>query len=75
MIVVDTSVWVDYFKGVSTQQSDLLDDFLGERSLAICDLVLAELLRGLATDGDAERALSLLKPLEFLEMSGCAAGP
>jgi predicted nucleic acid-binding protein len=70
MIVVDTSVWVDYFNGVSTTQADLLDEFLGERLLAVGDLILAELLQGFATEKGAKRALSLLEPLEFLAMGG-----
>ena len=70
MIVVDTSVWIDYFNGVPTPQAGLLDALLGERVLAVGDLILAELLQGFTTDLDAKRALSLLDPLEFLEMAG-----
>lgn len=70
MIVVDTSVWVDYFNGVPTAQAGLLDELLDQRVLAIGDLILAELLQGFATDADARRALRLLDPLDFLEMAG-----
>ena len=70
MIVIDTSVWIDYFNGVSTPQTRLLDDLLGERVLAVGDLILAELLQGFASEQDAKRALSLLDPLELLEMAG-----
>jgi predicted nucleic acid-binding protein len=70
VIVIDTSVWIDYFNGVSTPQTRLLDDLLGERVLAVGDLILAELLQGFASEQDAKRALSLLDPLEFLEMAG-----
>lgn len=68
--MVDTSVWIDYFNGVPTPQADLLDDLLGERVLAVGDLILAELLQGFSTELDARRALSLLDPLEFLAMAG-----
>lgn len=70
MIVVDTSVWIDYFNGVPTPQVDLLDELLGRRVLAVGDLILAELLQGFATEQDANRALRLLEPLEFVEMAG-----
>jgi len=70
LIVVDTSVWIDYFNGIPTPQAGLLDALLGERVLAVGDLILAELLPGFATELDAKRALSLLEPLEFLEMAG-----
>ncbi|MCU0977529.1 MAG: PIN domain nuclease [Steroidobacteraceae bacterium] len=70
MIVVDTSVWIDYFNGVPTPQAGVLDELLGTRVLAIGDLILAELLQGFATEQDARRALALLEPLEFLAMGG-----
>lgn len=70
MIVVDTSVWVDYFNGVPTIQARLLDELLGRSVLAIGDLILAELLQGFATDAAARRAMLLLGPLDFLEMAG-----
>jgi predicted nucleic acid-binding protein len=70
VIVVDTSVWIDYFNGAPAPQSDLLDALLGERLLAVGDLILAELLQGFASEPDARRALRLLDPLEFLEMAG-----
>ena len=70
MIVVDTSVWIDYFNGVPTPQAGLLDELLGKRVIAVGDLILAELLQGFATELDAKRALRLLEPLEFLEMAG-----
>jgi predicted nucleic acid-binding protein len=70
VIIVDTSVWIDYFNGVPTPQADLLDDLFGERVLAVGDLILAELLQGFGTEADAKRALSLLEPLEFMEMVG-----
>jgi len=70
MVVVDTSVWIDYFNGVETRQACCLDQLLGERILAIGDLVLAELLQGFASDADARQAMELLEPLEFVEMAG-----
>lgn len=70
MVVVDTSVWIDYFNGVDSWQASCLDRLLGERILAIGDLVLAELLQGFASDAEARQAMQLLEPLEFVEMAG-----
>ncbi len=70
MVVVDTTVWVDYFNGVESRQVARLDQLLGERILVVGDLILAELLQGFASDGDARKALELLEPLEFVEMAG-----
>ncbi len=70
MIVVDTSVWIDYFNGARTPQADRLDELLGERLIAVGDLILAELLQGFAAEFDAKHALALLAPLEFVAMAG-----
>jgi len=70
VVVVDTSVWIDYFNGVVSQQTDRLDELLGEQLVVVGDLILAELLQGFETEADAMRALALLEPLEFVEMVG-----
>jgi predicted nucleic acid-binding protein len=46
MIVVDSSVWIDYFTGNDTPETDHLDSLLGQELIAIGDLVLAEVLQG-----------------------------
>jgi predicted nucleic acid-binding protein len=70
VVVVDTTVWVDYFNGVDSPQVDRLDRLLGERILLIGDLVLAELLQGFSSDAQAQQALELFEPLEFVSMAG-----
>ena len=70
MIVVDTSVWIDYFNGRATPGTALLDSLLGQQVLAIGDLILAELLQGFDSEAEARRVLGLIEPLEFLEMAG-----
>ena len=70
MILVDTSVWVDYFNGVESPPAALLDGLLGERVLLIGDLIVAELLQGFGTERAAAQALRLLAPLEFVHMVG-----
>jgi len=70
LVIVDTSVWIDYFNGVESRQAVCLDRLLGERILAVGDLIIAELLQGFASDADARKALELLEPLEFVAMAG-----
>jgi predicted nucleic acid-binding protein len=70
VVVVDTSVWVDYLNGVDSRGADRLDRLLGERILLIGDLILAELLQGFRSDAEARQALELFEPLEFVEMAG-----
>jgi hypothetical protein len=52
MIVVDTSVWIDYFNGNDTPEVDRLDSLLGLVPLAIGDLILTEVLQGFRYDRD-----------------------
>ena len=46
MILVDSSVWIDYFRGTATPESERLDGLLGSENLAIGDLILTEVLQG-----------------------------
>ena len=70
MIIVDTSVWIDYFNERPTPATSLLDSLLGRERLAIGDLILAELLQGFRSDLDFRRALDFLSALEFQTMVG-----
>jgi len=70
MILVDTSVWIDYFNGEVTGQTDTLDALLGTESLGIGDLILAEVLQGFRLDRDFRRAKELLTSLSLFEMLG-----
>ncbi len=70
MIIVDTSVWIDYFNERPTPATSLLDFLLGRERLAIGDLILAELLQGFRSDLDFRRALDFLSALEFQTMVG-----
>ena len=70
MILVDSSVWIDYFRGAATPQGDQLDALLGTEPLAIGDLMLAEVLQGFDSDRDFERALALLGALTVIDIGG-----
>jgi len=70
VILVDSSVWIDYFRGIATPQSDRLDALLGSEPIATGDLILAEVLQGFADDRDFDRALSLLTELDVIDIGG-----
>ena len=70
MIVVDTSVWVDYFNGASTPHTDFLDHLLLQERILIGDLILTEVLQGFRSDTDFRKARTLLDILEFSPMLG-----
>ncbi|MBM4427811.1 MAG: PIN domain nuclease [Chloroflexi bacterium] len=55
MLVVDTSVWVDYFNGVENPQTDFLNAILDKTPILIGDLILAEVLQGFRHDPDFEK--------------------
>ena len=70
MILVDSSVWVDYFRGIVTPQTDKLDLLLGQEVLATGDLIVAEVLQGFDTDHEFKSAQRLLTLLLVVEMGG-----
>ena len=68
MIVVDSSVWIDYFTGKNTVGAEKLDSLLGEELVAIGDLILVEVLQGFRTDKDFRQARKLLMSLAVVNM-------
>jgi len=68
MIVVDSSVWIDYFNGRTTPETDQLDAALGVQPVAIGDLMLTEVLQGFRTDRDFRKARDLLLSLAVINM-------
>lgn len=70
MIFVDSSVWIDYFRGVITKETELLDALLGTEPIAIGDLVLAEVLQGFKSERDFNQAKKLLTSLVVVDMLG-----
>ena len=68
MILVDSSVWIDYFRGTTTPQAERLDALLGAEPLAIGDLILVEVLQGFTEEKDfnqAKRRLATLVPVDL----------
>ncbi len=70
MILVDSSVWINYFNGISTRQTDLLDSYLSITPVIIGDLILAEVLQGFKSNKDYETAKDLLSALPFRQIGG-----
>jgi predicted nucleic acid-binding protein len=70
MVLVDTSVWVDYFNGADTPESDKLDSLIGSGHLLMGDLILAELLQGFTRESDYRRARDLLAEIPYVDLVG-----
>jgi predicted nucleic acid-binding protein len=68
VILVDTSVWIDYFKGLDTQETNLLDLSLGNNDVAIGDLILLEILQGFRSDKEYKIAKEHLSALHQFNM-------
>jgi predicted nucleic acid-binding protein len=68
MIVVDTTVWADWFKGVQTPEGHRLDVALEAQDAGLAPVILTEVLQGFRTDGDFERARAALTRLPVLEL-------
>lgn len=71
MILVDSSVWIDFFRGKPTPQTNKLDALLANEPLAIGDLILAEVLQGFGSDRAFNEAQRLLSALELVVLGGC----
>jgi predicted nucleic acid-binding protein len=73
MILVDSSVWIDYFRGTASPQTDRLDAMLGTEPLLVGDVILTEVLQGFASDRDFDTALALMGAFERVDIGGQAA--
>ena len=74
MILVDSSVWIDYFRSVVSEQTDALDALLASEPIAIGDLTLTEVLQGFADDGQFRLAQRLFdsQSVTTIELGGRA---
>ena len=70
MILVDSSVWIDYFRGKPTIQTALLEDLLDSHELAIGDLILTEILQGCRLDKEFNEVRRLLGRLDLVLLGG-----
>ena len=56
MLIVDSTVWIDYFNGLENPQTDYLDQIVDRTPILVGDLILAEVLQGFRDDSDFEEA-------------------
>jgi len=70
LIFVDSSVWVDYFNGTQSAETDCLDSLLGKEPVGLGDVVLLEVLQGFRSDQDYKIAKDLLTALTVFTLGG-----
>lgn len=70
MILVDTSVWIDYLNGVQSEHTDTLDAGIVEGTVAMGDLIFVEILQGIRNDHEYRLTRQTLLTLGRFEMFG-----
>ena len=70
MVLIDSSVWVNYFNGKSTWQTEILDQMLLQIPVLIGDLILTEVLQGFRSDKDFRKAKEIMNILPCKAMVG-----
>jgi predicted nucleic acid-binding protein len=68
MIVVDTTVWADWFNGADSREVDRLERALDGQEAGLVPVILTEVLQGFRSDRDGERARVLLIQLPVLTL-------
>ncbi len=70
MVLVDSSVWIDFFNGTENTETDKLNEILGLEEVVIGDLILAEVLQGFRSDTDYKTAKNVLTSLAVHDLLG-----
>ncbi len=70
MVLIDSSVWIDFFNGIENAETDKLNEILGLEEVVIGDLILAEVLQGFRSDADYKAAKNVLTSLTVHDLIG-----
>ena len=70
MVIVDTTVWVDYFRGTRNPETEWLDQEADKRRLGLTDLILCEVLQGVRSDREFSEVRAELIQFELFENGG-----
>jgi predicted nucleic acid-binding protein len=70
MVIVDTTVWIDYLHGIHNPETDWLDAELDLQRLGLTDLILCEVWQGVRDDAAAAAVEGQLLKLEVFEAGG-----
>lgn len=70
MIIIDTTVWIDYLRGAANPHTEWLDRELDRERLGLTDIILCEILQGIRDDAAFTRVRRSLSRFELFEMGG-----
>lgn len=74
MVIVDTTVWVDYLRGQENAETNWLHKELDHQRIGLTDLILCEVLQGIRDDAEFARVQRDLCRFEVFEMGSVALG-
>ena len=69
-VLVDSSVWIDYFTGAASPEAERLDSLLGRFPLVVADVVLMEVLHGLPDESHRRQAREAMGKFWQVELAG-----
>jgi predicted nucleic acid-binding protein len=70
VIIVDTTVWIDYLRGTQNPEAKWLDSEAGRRRFGLTDVILCEVLQGILEDHSFNRVQGELLKFEILATGG-----
>jgi predicted nucleic acid-binding protein len=70
MVIVDSTVWIDYFNGINTSQAEWLHRASGRQRLAVLDLIVCEVLQGIRNEREYLEVRRALQKLEIFASGG-----
>ena len=70
MVIVDTTVWIDYLRGLRNAETDYFDREVARQRFGLTDLILCETLQGIGDEKAFTRVLRELRRFELFETGG-----
>ncbi len=70
MVLVDSSVWINYFNGKNTWQTEVLDQMISQIPLFTGDLILTEVLQGFRNENEYQKAKEVMSILALQQLGG-----
>ncbi len=70
MVIVDTTVWIDYLQGAQNAETAWLDTELNRQRLGLTNIILYEVLQGVRDDVIAKQVETSLTKCEVFDMGG-----
>jgi predicted nucleic acid-binding protein len=70
VVIVDTTVWVDYFRDSRTPEVEWLERELDNQRIGLTDLTLCEILQGVREDREFEQVRRELSNFELFDTGG-----